>query len=641
MARVSGSGKNLKKYKVVFTTQVIGMDALNRLNKRIEGMITRFENLGKAIEDARGRMEAFNKAAGGVANDLERAANAVSLLARKQRGILPDFTKKLRESKQLAKAEAEAAEGGRAPGRARGRPPKEKSGFFFQQTQNMKTAAQEMMFVVRAARAAAVAYGAILATLPARAFSEKALEQSRRADFVGLSKQQFQAFDAISKQFGAGEGDLMDLLGTLSDRSLDVVKGTGYLEDFKLLGLAAKDLAGPDGHLKNTADLLYTFSDAVAKIENPAERVGAVMRVLGDDVGRKMGPMVMYGADRLREMAAEMEQAGVIFDDTSESLGVRFALALRKTTLLLKAQYDFLGLSLISAFDGLIARFNKISLSNAPWLRARLRELSQTWETLSYRIANNVEALDDWLKKGGLEGGIYEAIERLTQALGGLLVALGILNAGPILMFTGYLVAIGAALLVIDDWLGYMKGHDALLPWQRMEKGTKSLKEAVVKLGKAFGRLGTSIATALGTPEDSIWHKMFNELSSDLNQIGAALEYVLRGVTALADLGNLGLNWGKLTYNQVAAFSGGYEKGMNYGNTPQGTQDLRNLFGSANQLFASSIALHEAAIRLEAATTSETTNNTSINTNVSISGVPNPADVGGSLLRSAPTSAER
>lgn len=638
--------QDLKKVKVVFRTEVTGMDALNRLMKRVEAMIKRFETLGKQIDETRQKMETFTTAAGKMADNLERAATAISTVAKKQRGINSGFSKRLRENKQMMALQRKIAdlEAGRgpAPRAGGGRRGRAEDTFAASRLEDMKGAAQEMMFVVRAARAAAFAYGAILTALPAQAFGERALETKRRADFVGMTRQDFTAFDAISKQFGAGEGDLMDLLGTLSDRSLDVVKGTGYIEDFKLLGLAAKDLAGPDGHLKSTVDLLYTFSDAVLKIENPAERVGAVMRVLGDDVGRKMGPMVMYGSERLREMIREMEAAGVIFNEASESLGVNFALALRKTGLLMGAQYNFLGLSLIPAFMKLTDTFNRISLSNAPWLRTRLSELSVVWEKMAGIVGENVEALDAWLKKGGMEGGIYQAIDQLASSLMGLGAVLLVLNAGPILAFLGWLGGVALALAVIDDWLVYMKGGDAAIPWGEWADEANDYVSAVKEMVAAVKDLAAAFSELTGVTGGSALKEAFTFVSQTLTSVEQTIASILRSLTFLTR----GFDWlskaavfGVNTLKAEVMGEGAYK----YFETDKARGEFAGINEAGTKVLMAAEAVNNSISRLaqNQGMPEWMVPQTNFYTNLSVSGVTDPGSTGGTLLRSAPTAAAR
>lgn len=547
MAR--GGAPSVKKVKVTFRTAVVGMDALNRLMKRLDGLIKRFETLQTRVHEATTSLDVFAGAVGNAAGQLERAATAAGNFGKKQRGIAAGFKKRLTENRQMLRLQQRLAqsESGNAPtsrprasraGQRRGGG-ENSYGVLMQQANALKGVAQEMMFVVRAARAAAVVYAGIIAAMPARAFAEKALETSRRADFLGMTKQNFQELDAISKQFGAGEGDLMDMFGTLSDRSLDVINDTGYVEDFKLFGLTAKDLKDAQGNLKSTTDLFNTFADSVATIENPAERLGAIMRVLGDDVGRKMGPMLVNGAAGIEKMREEMRTAGVVFNDAADAIGINFAYALRKTNLILGAQYDFLGLSLIPSFQKFIDVVNRISLSNAPWLRLRLSELSKTWEKLGDVVGKNVEAFDAFLKKGGMQGGVYQLVEQLTWALGGLLAVFGLYNLPAVVGFLGVLGGIAAALLVIDDFLIYMGGGAKgtyTIPWEQFEEGAGKAAKAFSDMGKAVLRAWRAMnRMSKATTGEGIGSLLARETIDGLNEFLSVLESIARVLELMAN----------------------------------------------------------------------------------------------------------
>ncbi len=118
--------------------------------------------------------------------------------------------------------------------------------------------------------------------------------------------------DYLFKTVGADTNDVVDAFGTLVDKMHDAISGSeGVREDFRLIGLES-------GKMKNLTamEALYAFADAAAKTDDKSRVLTSTIRTFGDDLGRRVLPLISQGSEALREMAA----AGADFAISEDAL---------------------------------------------------------------------------------------------------------------------------------------------------------------------------------------------------------------------------------------------------------------------------------------------------------------------------------
>jgi transcription initiation factor TFIIIB Brf1 subunit/transcription initiation factor TFIIB len=163
------------------------------------------------------------------------------------------------------------------------------------------------------------ALGGFFAALSIRqlqAFTQASLEAAqtidRQARSLGISAEEFQRISFAFRQFGADSSDISDAFNTLSDRAQDAKDGMqSFIDDFKLVGIEVDDLKG-----KEPGELFRLFAEGVSNVEDPTRRAAGVVRILGDDVGRRLLPMLMEGTEGLDALG---KQANIASDEVIES----------------------------------------------------------------------------------------------------------------------------------------------------------------------------------------------------------------------------------------------------------------------------------------------------------------------------------
>jgi hypothetical protein len=144
----------------------------------------------------------------------------------------------------------------------------------------------------------------------AKEVGEFAKEVSELAPALGMTTDELQKWEYVFARFGLELSDTSDAFATLADRTEDALAGTeSMIEDFRLVGITVDQLRG-----KNPQQLFELFADAVSNTSDKNRALTAIVRNLGDDLGRKLAPALMMGKKGLEEMRKEAEDLGIIMD---------------------------------------------------------------------------------------------------------------------------------------------------------------------------------------------------------------------------------------------------------------------------------------------------------------------------------------
>lgn len=160
----------------------------------------------------------------------------------------------------------------------------------------------------------------IAGTVAAGAFAAMSARSLRLAsdiaklrDATGSTAKEVQALTIAFKQQGLEGNDVGDALNTIADRAQDAKDGMqSYIDDFALIGLGVEDLKN-----KRPAELFDTFADAVSKTNDPVKRQSAIVRILGDDLGRKLTPALQGGSKHFKDIGEEAEKSGRLMSNAT------------------------------------------------------------------------------------------------------------------------------------------------------------------------------------------------------------------------------------------------------------------------------------------------------------------------------------
>jgi hypothetical protein len=240
---------------------------------------------------------------------------------------------------------------------------------------------------------AAFAAAAALAGLAATTAAE-ITQYARLGEGLGVGVQGARELSAVFIALGADTNDVSDALQTVSDYALEAATGNKeWVKTFKAAGVEISALKG-----KNPDEILEVVADGIQSLGSAAERAAAASRIFGDDVGRKLLPLLVQGSEGIKRMREEARIFGGVITDEAAKSAVELEGDLRR---------------LRYASDALRMRFG---IALMPTLRL-----------LTHDILEWVQANKEWvaLKLDKAADSLKHAFAALTGPIGGTVVAIG------------------------------------------------------------------------------------------------------------------------------------------------------------------------------------------------------------------------
>ncbi len=379
---------------------------------------------------------------------------------------------------------------------------------------------------------AAVTTGIIAQTVATASLSEEIIRQSEN---LGVTIEGYQELTGVFEDFGAEAADVADVFATISDRAEDAaVAGSSMADDFALVGLKInKEFLD-----KSPEERFLAFADAVSKTESDSKRLAATARILGDGIGRKLGPLLLQGADGIARLRKEVRLAGGVIDEDGVRAAAEAARSFRLFGLAVQGVRNEVGV----AFAPVVRRVTD-RITN--WVRANRLLIRQRLQDAVKQIENAVEALDKQFQRvdkrvredvGGWEvvfrqvgkasafAGLLAVLRALIPVIIGVGTAISgvTLASAPWLLLIG-LIAVGLLALVLagEDFIVFLRGGksvigDFLTEFDRAEPVLDKfdqLLKAAKNAGEALEPVLRSLARVLGS-----------ELLPATEQINEALE---------------------------------------------------------------------------------------------------------------------
>ncbi len=160
-------------------------------------------------------------------------------------------------------------------------------------------------------------------------------EVQRTALALGEPVEQVQELFFVFRQFGLESNDVSDALNTLADRALDAQQGTkGMIEDFRDAGIAVEELRG-----KDPVELFELLVDRLSRIDDVQRRSAIAVRLFGDELGRRLLPLLVEGSGKVEEMREEIREFGGVLSKDAVDGGAAAAREFRKVREVFSAQF--------------------------------------------------------------------------------------------------------------------------------------------------------------------------------------------------------------------------------------------------------------------------------------------------------------
>ncbi len=468
----------------------------------------------------------------------------------------------------------------------------------------IQKARQGLKTLATTAGVAVGALGALTAAITANASSvaRQSREITLLSSVLQVDTNRAQALSFAFSQFGADADDVADAFGTITDRALDAGAGSkAFAEDFSLLGISVDELRN-----KSPMELFDRFADAMGKTENHAKRVAAAYRVFGDDVGRKLVPMLLNGSDTLNAMQQEFIALGATMDSEATAAANAWALELG----LLQAMGQSLRNMLATSF---IPVLRDVAKAGREWFkrnrflikqgfdrwadRSRIavqkltsafknldrfvRGRLQGWETVLNGIAGSlglILGVRGFVGVAGIVGGLSTAFLGLASSIGTILgLGLGpaiLLVAGAFVQIAGVVAhavaSLGLLMVIAEDFKVFLEGGDSLIGefidlFVDQDRVSGQLREtwaALVMTGTSLMNFVTALGNVVMTVLTPAFYALLAVLSpvwmvfQDIMQVG--FELFISQLDAIANaLGKVNEALERFDFRQVASLLAG------------------------------------------------------------------------------------
>ncbi|HSH00104.1 MAG TPA: hypothetical protein VLB27_08645 [candidate division Zixibacteria bacterium] len=342
--------------------------------------------------------------------------------------------------------------------------------------------------------------------------ARQADEVERLSRALNIGVKEVQEYGYAFNTVDADLSDVADVFNTLSDRAADARGGMkSFQDDFKLIGLGVKDLKAdrPD-------ELFLKFADAIAKTPDKTKGAVAAVRILGDDVGNKLLPLLRNGSRGFKELAAEAHGLGVIMSGPQIKAAKEFHKQWLKISSVFRSFRNQLALAVIPKLTEGAEKVLTWITANRAWINERIEDavarLGDAWDAFLPKL----KAVNDFVETrvggwsnifklaaaGIAAGGIFKTITTITTVVSALSTAWGILTAalatvgivgfGPVIaVVIGVVAQLAVLVLVLDDVMTFFRGGDSLIgrfiEWANTAEGTTG------KIAKGIGSIATWI----------------------------------------------------------------------------------------------------------------------------------------------------
>jgi phage-related protein len=239
------------------------------------------------------------------------------------------------------------------------------------------------------AAAAGAATGAVAMTISA---ANTADEINTLAAQTGLSTEEIQKFQYATEVIDVPLETLTGSMAKLTKNMATAKKGTGDASAaFKALGISVTD---SNGELRNNQDVFNEAIDALGKMENETQRDAYAMQIFGKSA-QDLNPLILGGADALKELGDQAEAAGLILSqDALDNLN-----KVTDATDIFKSTLKGTGTLFATAFAGPIATGTNILTEKLTSLATAFKDggIGGLSEQIGTVIADIVNVIFEWM----------------------------------------------------------------------------------------------------------------------------------------------------------------------------------------------------------------------------------------------------
>lgn len=265
---------------------------------------------------------------------------------------------------------------------------------------------------------------------------------------TGQTTDQLQEFSYASELIDVSLDTLQGSLTKLTNNMQDTANGTGNAQAaFQQLGVSVTDA---DGHLRSANDVFYDAIDALGDVTNATERDALAMDIFGRSA-QDLNPLIVKGADTLREYAQEAHDMGYVLDNDA--------------------------LAALGAVDDAYQRLQKTQEGVKNQLAEQFSPyLTEFYEKITRLIKDGGQALKD--------SGLVDAFGMILESVGDLIAPTNELAEDSVPKLTQALRPLAEVMAGIADTIDFIRG---LIAFNSKPIWSADKWKGLSQMGKAAG----------------------------------------------------------------------------------------------------------------------------------------------------------
>ena len=316
-----------------------------------------------------------------------------------------------------------------------------------------------------------------------RSLARQGDEIAKASVEAGLAEDQFQRLTfAIGQVSRVSERQAEQALLRLNDTiGRARIEGGRYAESLERLGFSQEEIQA------GTIDNEEAFSRVVTELgntENAADAAALASRVLGERVGRQLGPALRESGDDFRNAAAEVAALGGGFSQVASQSAEQLTDSFARVGIITRSLRSEIAEQLLPVVNDLVTELTDWFSANREIILQNFRRVVAGFITVLRTLTTIVRGVATAVNAAAQAIGGWERVIRLTVAaltalaavkifrflralgvvIGGLIAAIGTF-AGAIgaLKFGAIIAGVGAVIVAVEDLIGWMQGADSVI----------------------------------------------------------------------------------------------------------------------------------------------------------------------------------
>lgn len=201
---------------------------------------------------------------------------------------------------------------------------------------------------------------------------------------LGIDAQAYQEFAWAVGLGGASEQDLASGLQTLN-RQMEAAR-TGNkkaIKAFGELGISMQDVKR-----MNTEEMFVRISDALAEVDDAAEKTRTTMQLFGG-AGTKLATAISGGSAELEKMREEAREMGFVLDDAALKKAEEATDNYARATMQLQAVKNEIGVAVMPAINDVLVNFSSALKENSGAVKEFAEDLGSAVTGIVHFVSDN------------------------------------------------------------------------------------------------------------------------------------------------------------------------------------------------------------------------------------------------------------